>query len=169
MNFEKSISYRLVDACRQQRHRALTWFRVLCQACCRPDGWMRKTRREPWPAFARWERKRDPNRRKHSDDQHTLDAWTFVVCIAVGREGLHYRSRKESGGLNGGHTVWPIWSRGFEMRLPNRQKKPKFIEMRAPCSLPFYKKYLKMLKWPKKQPFSELSGKYPGNRGWKPA
>ena len=32
----------------------------------------------------------------------------FVVCIAVGREGLRYRSRKESGGLNGGHTVWPI-------------------------------------------------------------
>ena len=28
----------------------------------------------------------------------------FVVCIAVGREGLRYRSRKESGGLNGGHT-----------------------------------------------------------------
>ena len=32
----------------------------------------------------------------------------FVVRIAVGREGLRYRSRKESGGLNGGHTVWPI-------------------------------------------------------------
>ena len=28
----------------------------------------------------------------------------FVVCIAVGREGLRYRSRMESGGLNGGHT-----------------------------------------------------------------
>ena len=51
----------------------------------------------------------------------------------------------------------------------NRQKRPKFVEMRDPLNLPFYKKYLKMLKRPKKQPFSELSGKYPGNRGWKPA
>ena len=32
----------------------------------------------------------------------------FVICIAVGREGLRYKSRKESGGLNGDHTVWPI-------------------------------------------------------------
>ena len=98
--------------------------------------------------------------------------WTFklfVVCIAVGREGLRYRSRKESGGLNGGHIVWPIWSRRFERNCLDRQKRPKFVEMRALRSLLFYKKYLKMLKWQKKQPFSELSGKYPGNRGWKPA
>ena len=32
----------------------------------------------------------------------------FVVCIVVGREGLRYRSRMESGGLNGGYIVWPI-------------------------------------------------------------
>ena len=93
----------------------------------------------------------------------------FVVRIAVGREGLRYRSRKESGGLNGNHTVWPIWSRGFEMKLPGQAEKPKFIEIRAPRILPFYKIHLKMLKRPKKQPFSELSGKYLGNRGWKPA
>ena len=98
--------------------------------------------------------------------------WTFklfVVCIAVGREGLSYRSRMESGGLNGDHNVWLIQSRRFERNCLDRQKRPKFVEMRAPQILPFYKKCLKMLKWPKKQLFSELSGKYPGNRGWKPA
>ena len=86
----------------------------------------------------------------------------FVVCIVVGREGLRYRSRMESEGLNGDHTVWPIQSRRFEMKLLGQAEKPKFLEMRAPLSLPFYKKYLKMLKRPKKQPFSELSGKYLG-------
>ena len=124
--------YRLLDSCRQQRHRVLTWFRVLCQACCRPDSWMRKTRLVPWPAFARWERKSDPNRRKHLDDQRTLDIKLFVVCIAVGREGLRYRSRKESGGLNGGHTVWPIWSRRFEMRLPRQAEKTKICRNACP-------------------------------------
>ena len=71
--------------------------------------------------------------------------------------------------MNGGHTVWLIQSRGFEMKLPEQTEKQKFVEMRASRILPFYKKCLKMLKRPKKQPFSELSGKYPGNRGWKPA
>ena len=80
------------------------------------------------------------------DDQHTLDIKLFVVCIAVGREGLRYRSRMESGGLNGGHNVWLIQSRRFERNCLDRQKRPKFVEMRAPRGLPFYKKYLKMLK-----------------------
>ena len=51
--------------------------------------------------------------------------------------------------MNGGHTVWLIQSRGFEMKLPEQAEKQKFVEMRASRILPFYKKYLKMLKRPK--------------------
>ena len=56
----------------------------------------------------------------------------FVVCIAVGREGLRYRSRMESGGLNGRHTVWLIRSRGIEMNLPGQAEKTKICRNACP-------------------------------------